>query len=169
MILTALMLFVEALKAVFFNEKSEAPSNFNIKESSCLSRMPSCLKNFFGGILCLIISPIWPIITLTMTSWKQFRQSISSDPKKESEDIEKLTTLSNRSHLIEVCFESSLQPLVQLHVILNELLKASSILNSSNAFDWTKALEAFWNKDLMQILDLKQSFNPQVNKSPIHM
>ena len=75
-------------------------------------------------LFTLLLSPIWPVVTLIKTQWKQFKyEAIPEDPREEKEEIEKLTQISNRAHLIEVSMESSLQPLIQLHVILNLIVR----------------------------------------------
>ena len=73
--------------------------------------------------------------------------------------------LTNRAHLIEVCIESSLQPLIQLHVILKLILN-QNVIDGKSDFDWTKAMEAFWEKDLIKIFKIGQQigFNPQVKQ-----
>ena len=140
MVLTVLMYVLEAIEEVFWEEARK--------------KMTRLEKG-----LTLLLSPIWPMFTLVKTSWNQFKsEAISEDSKKEKKKIEKLTQTSNRAHLIEVSMESSLQPLIQLHAILSQLLKKGGL----TGFSWTKAMEAFWEKDIMTILDLGQDFNTQV-------
>ena len=118
-------------------------------------------KNSIEKFFMILMSPIWPVYTVIKTSWKQFHcQAISSNPQKDKEEIEKLAKISNRAHLIEVCFESSLQPLIQLHAILGLLLQKKLLENDD--FSWAQTMEAFWKKDLVKIFDLRETFNPQV-------
>ena len=150
MILTALVFVLEAIKEAFY------PTDKNT--------MPTWEKVF-----SLLLSPLWPIFILFKTSWKQYCYETSlKKPKEDKEEIEKLAMLTNRAHLIEVCIESSLQPLIQLHVILKLILN-QNLIDGKSDFDWTKAMEAFWEKDLIKIFKIGQQigFNPQVKQFSI--
>ena len=48
-----------------------------------------------------------------------------------------------------------------LKVILNQ-----NLINGKSDFDWTKAMEAFWEKNLIKIFKIGQQvgFNPQVKQ-----
>ena len=143
MLLTVCMYVLEAVEVVLCEEEAK--------------KMTTLQKLF-----TLLLSPIWPVVTLIKTQWKQFKyEAIPEDPREEKEEIEKLTQISNRAHLIEVSMESSLQPLVQLHVILSQFLKCGGEAGIS----WSQAMEVFWEKDLGKMFDLSQNFNPQVNQS----
>ena len=72
------------------------------------------------------------------------------------------TNLEYKVSLIKVCIESSLQPLIQLHVILGRLLEKSLIDENAN-LNWAQTMEAFVTKDLLTIFNISQAFNPQVN------
>ena len=97
----------------------------------------------------MIFSPIWPIYTLVLMSWAQFR-SKTDDGKEEKhkEELKRLTKISNHAHLIEVCTESSLQPLVQFFIIFLALIgrnvtsdaknEVTSFYNATLAKDWSK-------------------------------
>ena len=144
MLLTLMMFVLEAIEEVFYGEHSK--------------KMKPREK-----IFKLLVAPIWPVFTSFKTSCKQFHaETISENPKKEKEAIKKLTNISNRAHLIEVCMESSIQPLVQLHVILTQVICQN--ITKYAQFDWVEALTAFWKKDMLTIFDLTKSFNPQVSK-----
>ena len=71
------------------------------------------------------------------------------------------TNLEYKVSLIKVCIESSLQPLIQLHVILGRLLTKSLIDENAN-LNWAQTMEAFVKKDLLTIFNISQAFNPQV-------
>ena len=75
-------------------------------------------------IICnLIFAPIWPIYTLVLMSWALFRSKTNFGKEEENKDeLKRLTKISNKAHLIEVCTESSLQPLVQFFIIFSALL-----------------------------------------------
>jgi hypothetical protein len=70
--------------------------------------------------------------------------------------------LEYKVSLIKVSIESSLQPLIQLHVILARLLEKSIIDGNAN-INWAQTMEAFVRKDLLTIFNISQAFNPQVN------
>ena len=147
MILTALMFVVEAIEEALYSKDKK--------------KMPTWEKG-----ISLLLSPIWPIFILLKTSWKQYCYETSfKKPKEDKEEIEKLSMLTNRAHLIEVCIESSLQPLIQLHVILKLILN-QNLIDGKSDFDWTKAMEAFWERDLIKIFKIGQQigFNPQVKQ-----
>ena len=81
MILTMVMFVLEAIYEAFFMGHKKP------------------IEKFF----MLLLSPIWPVYTLFKTSWKQFySEAYSTSPKKDLEEIEELTKVSNRAHLIEV-------------------------------------------------------------------
>ena len=147
MLLTALMFVVEAIEEALYQAHNK--------------KIPTWEK-----VISLLLSPIWPIFILFKTSWKQYCYETSfKKPKEDKEEIEKLTMLTNRAYLIEVCIESSLQPLIQLHVILKLILN-QNLIDGKSDFDWTKAMEAFWEKDLIKIFKIGQQigFNPQVKQ-----
>ena len=129
----------------------------------------SITKKSIEKFFMILMSPIWPVFTVIKTCWKQFQcEAFSSNEttKKDNEKIEKLAKISNRAHLIEVVFESSLQPLIQLHAILGQLLQQKVLENDD--FSWAQTIEAFWKKDLVTIFDLRQNFNPQVLLSKVY-
>ena len=142
MLLTFSMFILEAIEEVFYQEDG--------KKMKLLEK-----------IFIILLSPIWPVYTLMKTTWKQFNaETISEDPKRDNKEIKELAKISNRAHLIEVCFESSLQPLIQLHVILSKIIEQNLIDNEN--FDWMEAMTAFWQKDVLTIFNVSQKFNPQV-------
>ena len=142
MLLTFLMFILEAVEEVFYQEDGK---KITLSEK----------------IFTMISSPFWPVYTLIKTTWKQFyAETVSEDPNRDNEEIKELAKLSNRAHLIEVCFESSLQPLIQLHVILSKIIE-QNLINKEN-FDWMEAMTAFWQKDVLTIFNVGQKFNPQV-------
>ena len=142
MLLTFLMFILEAVEEVFYQEDGK---KITLSEK----------------IFTMISSPFWPVYTLIKTTWKQFyAETVSEDPNRDNEEIKELAKLSNRAHLIEVCFESSLQPLIQLHVILSKIIE-QNLINKEN-FDWMEAMTAFWQKDVLTIFNVSQKFNPQV-------
>ena len=149
MLLTAVMFVLEAIEEVY------CPTTKN--------KMSTCEK-----VLTILLSPIWPILILAKSSWKQYCYEASSTKSKEDKkEIEKLTILSSNAHLIEVSVESSLQPLVQLHVILKQICMHNNIEGQKTHLDWSQAMEEFWKKDLLSIIRMdfrnKQiGFNPQV-------
>ena len=82
MILTMVMFVLESVYEAFFTKVNKKP-----------------VEKFF----MLLLSPIWPVYTLFKTSLRQFyAKAYPSNPKKDTEEIEKLTKISNRAHLIEV-------------------------------------------------------------------
>ena len=124
-------------------------------------------KKSIEKFFMILMSPIWPVFMVIKTCWKRFHcEAISDNPQKDNEEIEKLAKVSNRAHLIEVCFESSIQPLIQLHAILGQLLQQKVLQNED--FSWAQTMEAFWKKDLVTIFDLRQNFNPQVLLSKVY-
>ena len=150
MLLTALMFVVEAIEEALYSKDKK--------------KMPTWEK-----VISLLLSPLWPIFILFKTSWKQYCYEASfTKPKEDKKEIENLTMLTNRAHLIEVCIESSLQPLIQLHVILKLILN-QNLIDGKSDFDWTKAMEAFWERDLIKIFKIGQQigFNPQVKQFSI--
>ena len=70
--------------------------------------------------------------------------------------------LEYKVSLIKVSIESSLQPLIQLHVILATLLEKSIIDGNAN-ITFAQTMEAFMKKDVLTIFNVSQAFNPQVN------
>ena len=82
MILTMVMFVLESVYEAFFTKVHKKP-----------------VEKFF----MLLLSPIWPVYTLFKTSLRQFyAKAYPSNPKNDIEEIEKLTKISNRAHLIEV-------------------------------------------------------------------
>ena len=148
MLLTAVMFVLEAIEEVYCPTTKK--------------KMSTCEK-----VWTILLSPIWPILILAKSSWKEYCYEASSTKSKEDKkEIEKLTILSSNAHLIEVSVESSLQPLVQLHVILKQIC-IHNIIDGKSDFDWSQAMEEFWKKDLLSMIRMdfrtKQiGFNPQV-------
>ena len=139
MLLTVCMYMLEAVEEVVCNKER--------KKATTLQK-----------VFTILSFPIWPVYTIVKTLWKQFKaEALPEDAREEKEEIERLTQISSRAHLIEVSMESSLQPLIQLHVLLTQFLNKSG----QTAISWTEAMEAFWEKDLVTIFNL-QKFNPQV-------
>ena len=82
MILASFFYVLEAIEEAFYKQDHEH------------------IEKFFM-IFC---SPLWPIYSIFASYWKMFESKIDpSDPEKEEEEIKKLTKMSNRGHLIEVC------------------------------------------------------------------
>ena len=97
----------------------------------------------------ILLSPIWPIWSLLLSSWTSFSTKIGlSDIEKDKDKLKRLSQVSNRAHLIEVCTESSIQPLVQLFGIYKGLVESSDLnqtnaelsgfLNATLAGDWSE-------------------------------
>lgn len=123
MIISSGFYLLEAIEEAFYKENTHG-----------------CVEKFFM-ILCF---PIWPVYSIVASSCKIFKSKIdSSDPEKEEGKIKKLTKMSNRGHLIEVCTESALQPLVQLYSIYIGLMTADFTRTNS---DWKDTLGCFMSK-----------------------
>ena len=81
-------------------------------------------------VVNMIFSPIWPIYTLFLTSIIIFKSKIyPKDSKKNTDELKRLSIISNNAHLIEVITESSLQPLVQVFSIYLRLAYSDSDVN----------------------------------------
>ena len=81
-------------------------------------------------VVNMIFSPIWPIYTLFLTSIIIFKSKIYlKDSKKNTDELKRLSIISNNAHLIEVITESSLQPLVQVFSIYLRLAYSDSDVN----------------------------------------
>jgi len=66
-------------------------------------------------------------------SWALFRSKTNFGKEEENKDeLKRLTKISNKAHLIEVCTESSLQPLVQFFIIFSALLPNDVTSDASN-------------------------------------
>ena len=107
----------------------------------------------------ILLSPIWPIWSLLLTSWTTFLTKIGlSDVEKDKDKLKRLSKVSNRAHLIEVCTESSIQPLIQLFGIYKGLVDSDlttsktnvelrGFLNATLAGDWSELGEHFENSN----------------------
>ena len=99
-------------------------------------------------ILNMIFSPIWPIYTLFLTSIITYKNKINlKDSKENTDELKRLSIVSNNAHLIEVITESSLQPLVQvfsiyLRLAYSDVAEANTELkdafNALLAKDWSE-------------------------------
>ena len=110
-------------------------------------------------VVNILLSPIWPIWSLLLTSWTTFSTKIGlSDVEKDKDKLKRLSQVSNRAHLIEVCTESSIQPLIQLFGIYKGLVdidlttsktnvELRGFLNATLAGDWSELGEHFENSN----------------------
>ena len=99
-------------------------------------------------ILNMIFSPIWPIYTLFLTSITTYKNKINlKDTKENTDELKRLSIVSNNAHLIEVITESSLQPLVQVFSIYLRLaysdvaeanIELKDAFNALLAKDWSE-------------------------------
>ena len=90
-------------------------------------------------ILNMIFSPIWPIYTLFLTSITTYKNKINlKDTKENTDELKRLSIVSNNAHLIEVITESSLQPLVQVFSIYLRLAYSDSAFDAILAKDWSE-------------------------------
>jgi hypothetical protein len=81
----------------------------------------------------ILLSPIWPIWSLLLTSWTSFSTKIGlSDVEKDKDKLKRLSKVSNRAHLIEVCTESSIQPLIQIFGIYKGLVESDLTTTKTN-------------------------------------
>ena len=92
----------------------------------------------------VLFSPILPVYALFMKSYSNFKLLTSSKDRENRKDqLKRLTKVSNQAHLIEVCLESSLQPIVQLFSIYAGLREAYSSHELTKTF--TSVLEQDWS------------------------
>ena len=107
---------------VTFNIVIAIEATFFVKDSRLIS---TTMK-----VVNMIFSPIWPIYTLILTSIVIFKSKIYlKDSKKNTDELKRLSIISNNAHLIEVITESSLQPLVQVFSIYLRLAYSDSDVN----------------------------------------
>ena len=84
----------------------------------------------------ILLSPIWPIWSLLLTSWTSFSTKIGlSDVEKDKDKLKRLSQVSNRAHLIEVCTESSIQPLIQIFGIYKGLIETSALSKTNDEWN----------------------------------
>ena len=103
----------------------------------------------------MIFSPIWPVYTIVLMSWANFRSKIDFGKEEENKDkLKRLIKISNHAHLTEVCTESSLQPLVQFFIIFNALRGKAISSHISNVFN-----SAFDTKDWSELVKLLEDSN----------
>ena len=101
MILTLVMFALEYVYEVSLDVSSYAESYKDLKNHG--EKFFMLLWSLFKIISKFLLIPIWPVYTLFKTSLRKFyAEAYPSDPKKDIEEIEKLTKISNRAHLIEV-------------------------------------------------------------------
>ena len=99
-------------------------------------------------ILLIVCSPILPVYTLLAKSWTTYKiETEFHDAENDKDELKRLTRISNQAHLIEVCTESSLQPLVQLFSIFSGLMEAYSKQENTK---WDETVDALlaadWSK-----------------------
>ena len=130
MILSVVFLMLDAIEETFFRDYS---TDISTGEK----------------VINILLSPIWPIWSLLLTSWTSFSTKIGlSDVEKDKDKLKRLSQVSNRAHLIEVCTESSIQPLIQIFGIYQGLIESSALsktndewsgfLNATLAGDWSE-------------------------------
>ena len=106
-------------------------------------------------ILNMIFSPIWPIYTLVLTSITTYKNKINlKDTKENTDELKRLSIVSNNAHLIEVITESSLQPLVQVFSIYLRL--AYSDVAEANT-ELKDAFNALLEKDWSELGELLET------------
>ena len=106
-------------------------------------------------ILNMIFSPIWPIYTLFLTSITTYKNKINlKDSKENTDELKRLSIVSNNAHLIEVITESSLQPLVQVFSIYLRL--ADSDVAEANT-ELKDAFNALLAKDWSELGELLET------------
>ena len=140
MILSVVFLMLDAIEETFFRDYS---TDISTGEK----------------VVNILLSPIWPIWSLLLTSWTSFSAKIGlSDVEKDKDKLKRLSKVSNRAHLIEVCTESSIQPLIQLFGIYKGLVDSDlttsktnvelrGFLNATLAGDWSELGEHFENSN----------------------
>ena len=96
-------------------------------------------------ILLIVCSPILPVYTLLAKSWTSYKiETEFHDAENDKDELKRLTRISNQAHLIEVCTESSLQPLVQLFSIFSGLMEAYSKQENTK---WDETVDALLAAD----------------------
>ena len=108
-------------------------------------------------VVNMIFSPIWPIYTLFLTSIIIFKSKIYlKDSKKNTDELKRLSIISNNAHLIEVITESSLQPLVQVFSIYLRLAYSDSDVNIVST-ELKGAFDALLAKDWSELGELLET------------
>ena len=105
-------------------------------------------KRIRRKILLIFFSPILPVYTHFVRSWTAYQlETQLNEAENDKNELKRLTRNSNQAHLIEVCTESSLQPLVQLFSIFSGLMEAYS---SQENTKWDETIDALlaahWSK-----------------------
>ena len=108
-------------------------------------------------VVNMIFSPIWPIYTLFLTSITIFKNKIYlKDSKKNTDELKRLSIISNNAHLIEVITESSLQPLVQVFSIYLRLAYSNTDVNIVSG-ELKGAFDALLAKDWSELGELLET------------
>ena len=99
--------------------------------------------------LMIIFSPILPVYTLLQKAIGNYKlETEISDTENYEEEVKRLTKISNQAHLIEVCTESSIQPLVQLFSIFAGLMDTFSENGTS---ELKVIIKAFHEKNYSEV------------------
>lgn len=92
-----------------------------LEENHCFQRLPLILLMAFKLVTNCLLWLLWPLVAFFRQFFYQLRFETSMSAHKAGRDRESArlaNTIGSRTQIIEVCTEASLQPLLQLYVVL---------------------------------------------------
>ena len=109
-------------------------------------------KTRIRKILLILFSPILPVYTLFARSWTNYKlETQLNEAENDKDELKRLTRMSNQAHLIEVCTESTLQPLVQLFSIFSGLMEAYSRQENTK---WDETIDALLAANWSRVIQI---------------
>ena len=101
-----------------------------------LKATKNCIK-ILVNILCICL---WPLMSIVRLFWSTFMFETSQGEEKtgrRKDELQRIMMVRDRSHMVEICTEASLQPILQLYLVLLNLenwIQTSQVQNDeSNA------------------------------------
>ena len=116
------------------------PILFNIIGIGSFIKRRKTPTHFILKICLFLSSPIWLLITAVMEALEELNKKTSVKKTTDEEECKKIESMQAfaDAKLIEVCFEASLQPILQLYLFLLPLVCSSfDSITSSCITPWT--------------------------------
>ena len=79
-----------------------------------------CIKTLVN-IICICL---WPLLSIVRLFWSTFMYETSRGEEKtgrRKDELQRIMMVRDRSHMVEICTEASLQPILQLYLVLLNL------------------------------------------------
>ena len=87
----------------------------------------------------------WPLLTTLKRCWSEIRFANSSGKDRFEAQLKRRDhlILSSRARMIEVCIESSFQPLLQLYLVLPTIIQYFECLSNHKSIEYSHALHEY--------------------------